>query len=96
MLVFTSVDEGFGIPLMEAFSLGLPVVANHCTSVPELVGNAGILVNDPFNPDELFEAINEAYFNSDKYSKKSKDRSGLFTEESFLKNLVDAYSAKYD
>lgn len=96
LLVFTSVDEGFGIPLMEAFSLGLPVVANHCTSVPELVGNAGILVNDPFNPDELFEAINEAYFNSDKYSKKSKDRSGLFTEESFLKNLVDAYSAKYD
>lgn len=43
-LVFPSSFEGFGIPLVEAFSLGVPVIAADNTSMPEIVGDAGILV----------------------------------------------------
>ena len=43
-LVFPSSFEGFGVPLVEAFSLGVPVVAADNTSIPEIVDGAGILV----------------------------------------------------
>lgn len=43
-LVFPSGFEGFGVPLVEAFTLGVPVIAANNTSVPEVVGDAGLLV----------------------------------------------------
>ncbi|MBI4160779.1 MAG: glycosyltransferase family 4 protein [Candidatus Yanofskybacteria bacterium] len=43
-LVFPSSFEGFGIPITEAFMLGIPVIAADNTSIPEVVGDAGILV----------------------------------------------------
>ena len=49
ILVHTAPYEGFGIPLAEAMSQGLPVVAANATSIPEVVGNGGLLVG----PNEL-------------------------------------------
>jgi glycosyltransferase involved in cell wall biosynthesis len=45
MLVLPSLDEGFGIPALEAMTLGVPVVASDRGALPEVVGAAGILVN---------------------------------------------------
>ena len=50
VLVMTSRHEGFGVPALEAMSLGLPVVANDAGALPEVVGDAGLLVDagDPY------------------------------------------------
>ena len=61
MIAFTSVDKGFEFPLIESMSLGLPVIANRCTSVPEIVGDAGILVKNLFDSNELRESIFKAW-----------------------------------
>ena len=56
MLVQPSFEEGFGIPVLEAMSLGLPVVAANRGSLPEVLGDAGPLV-DPQQPAEIANGI---------------------------------------
>jgi glycosyltransferase involved in cell wall biosynthesis len=56
MLVLPSLDEGFGIPALEAMTMGVPVVASNRGAVPEVVGDAGILV-DPEDVSALAMAI---------------------------------------
>jgi len=56
LLVQPSFEEGFGLPVLEGMSLGVPVVAANRGSLPELVGDAGPLV-DPERPDEIAAAI---------------------------------------
>jgi glycosyltransferase involved in cell wall biosynthesis len=57
-LVFVSYFEGFGIPLVEAMRCGCPVIAGNRTSLPEVVGDAGKLV-DPFQVNEITGAMLE-------------------------------------
>jgi glycosyltransferase involved in cell wall biosynthesis len=52
MFVYPSLYEGFGIPLLEAFSSGCPVIASNVTSIPEVGGNAAIYF-DPSSEDEI-------------------------------------------
>ncbi len=55
-LAFPSLYEGFGIPVLEAMSRGCPVLAAHTTALPEVVGDAGVLI-DPDSPDLWAEAM---------------------------------------
>ena len=57
LFVFPSYYEGFGLPLLEAMQAGCPVVAANATSVPEVVGTAGVLVPDPRDPEALAQAV---------------------------------------
>lgn len=56
VFAYPSVYEGFGFPPLEALACGTPVVTSDVSSLPEIVGDAGILV-DPHRPDELFRAF---------------------------------------
>lgn len=56
MLVYPSLYEGFGLPPLEAMACGTPVVASNTTSLPEVVGEAGVLV-DPYEPEAIAEGI---------------------------------------
>ena len=58
IFVFPSIYEGFGLPPLEAMACGVPVIASNCSSLPEIVGDAGLLVN-PYNINELADAIRE-------------------------------------
>lgn len=55
-LTFFSNFEGFGLPVIEAFALGTPVVASNTTSIPEIAGDGAILA-DPAQPDAMAAAI---------------------------------------
>lgn len=54
--VYPSFFEGFGIPPLEAMACGTPVVVSNATSLPEVVGDAGLYF-DPYNEEEMTEAI---------------------------------------
>lgn len=55
-LMFCSLYEGFGLPALEAFSLGCPVVASNNSSLPEIVGDAGLQV-DPYDVAKMRDAL---------------------------------------
>jgi glycosyltransferase involved in cell wall biosynthesis len=56
MLVVPSLDEGFGIPVVEAMTVGVPVIAANRGALPEVVGDAGQLV-EPLDDDAMAEAM---------------------------------------
>jgi glycosyltransferase involved in cell wall biosynthesis len=60
VLVLPTRWEGFGLVLAEALACGLPIVATHVGGVPEVLGDTGIPLIPPRNPDALRRAILEA------------------------------------
>lgn len=72
--VFPSLHEGFGIPPLEAMACGTPVITSSVASLPEVVGDAGLLVN-PYSVDEIAEAIYRVV--SDKNLQEQMRRNGL-------------------
>ena len=92
-LVFPSLEEGFGFPILEAMSYGLPVVTSNCSSMPEVAGDAALLV-DPRNPSEIAEAmrrIAEDKSLADDLRKKGFQRAKLFSWESCAKKTWEVY-----
>jgi glycosyltransferase involved in cell wall biosynthesis len=55
-LTYVSYFEGFGIPIVEAFRCGTPVITSNRTSMPEVGGDA-VLLTDPFNPGDIASAM---------------------------------------
>lgn len=55
-LLYISLYEGMGLPLIEAMKSGLPLVASNCSAIPEVAGDAALLV-DPNNSQEIAESV---------------------------------------
>lgn len=88
-LVNPSVYEGFGLTLVEAMSLGCPVIAGNTGSQTEVVGKAGILV-EPGNIQALQNAMEKMLKNStdrQHFSSLGKQRAKMFSWESFAKAI---------
>ncbi len=62
-LLYVSYFEGFGIPILEAMSAGIPVITSNVTSMPEVAGDAALFV-DPFSIDSIKEAMLSIYRDS--------------------------------
>jgi glycosyltransferase involved in cell wall biosynthesis len=56
LFVFPSLYEGFGLPPLEAMASGTPVVTSNVSSLPEVVGDAAVLI-DPYEPESIAEAM---------------------------------------
>lgn len=74
VFVYPSLYEGFGLPVLEALQCGCPVITSNSSSLPEVVGDAAILVN-PKNVDEISQAIDRVLM--DKFLKKELKKLGL-------------------
>lgn len=80
VFVYPSVYEGFGFPPLEALACGVPVITSHASSLPEVVGTAGIMV-DPYQPDELCRAM-EAVLGDQEFSQSLVEK-GLIQAKNF-------------
>ncbi len=80
LFVFPSKYEGFGLPILEAMSYGIPVVSSGTTALPEVVGDAGIMC-DPDNPLKMADAIENVL--SDDTLRKALIQKGLIRAAGF-------------
>jgi glycosyltransferase involved in cell wall biosynthesis len=63
-LVWPSIFEGFGLPVLEAMACGTPVITSNVTSLPEVAGEAALMIN-PYNKDELTAALQQVLIDAD-------------------------------
>ncbi len=92
-LVSPSLDEGFGLPLLEAMACGAPVIAGTTGAQPEVVGDAGLLV-DPFRTEAIAEAMEALWTDAslrERLRQQGLERARLFTPEQTLQQLLDTY-----
>ncbi|MEO8502123.1 MAG: glycosyltransferase, partial [Vicinamibacteria bacterium] len=65
-LVLASLDEGFGLPVLEAMTTGLPVVCSSGSSLEEIAGGAAELIKDPRDEDSIVEALSRVVEDPDR------------------------------
>jgi len=91
--VYPSLYEGFGLPLLEAMQCGTPVIASDSTSMPEVVGDAGLLV-PPTDADALSEALLRLATDDElaaELRRRSRSRAASFSWERTAAATVGAY-----
>ncbi len=92
-LAFPSLYEGFGLPPLEAMACGCPVVASNASAVPEVVGEAALLV-DPRDPGSLAAALERVLSDGGlrrSLSRKGIERASLFTWERAARETRGVY-----
>ncbi|WP_261510075.1 glycosyltransferase family 4 protein [Chryseobacterium paludis] len=90
---YMSFYEGFGLPPLEAMQCGVATVTSNTSSLPEVVGDAGIML-DPSDEKLLSKIMLDLYLNEplrEKYARKGLDRSALFSWEKSAEELVTIY-----
>lgn len=95
VFVFPSLYEGFGMPILEAMACGTPVVASNAASLPEVIGEAGLLV-DPNDTEGLAEAIAHLLTNhefSQTLRQRGLERVRLFTWEHTAEKVYTVYQS---
>jgi glycosyltransferase involved in cell wall biosynthesis len=91
--VYPSYFEGFGLPPLEAMQCGTPVITGDRTSLPEVVGDAGLMV-DPFDEDALASAIarmiDDVALRAD-FRRKGLDRARMFNWQRTARLTLEIY-----
>jgi glycosyltransferase involved in cell wall biosynthesis len=94
-LLYLSLAEGFGLPLAEAMSMGAPIIASNRTSIPEVVGDAGSIV-DPENTEEVVSAVSDLLSSQplrDAMVARGKARAKQFDGKVAASRMVEVYEA---
>ncbi len=88
--VFPSLYEGFGLPPLEAMACGTPAIVSNVSSLPEVVGEAALLV-DPYDVDDLPKAMRRVMTEeglSEELRRKGLDRAKAFSWEATAKSIL--------
>jgi glycosyltransferase involved in cell wall biosynthesis len=92
-VVFPSLYEGFGLPVLEAMTLGTPVLTSNTSSIPEVAGDAALQVN-PYDTRAIREAIRALDHDDELCARLSHSgllRQQLFTAQAYANRLLDVY-----
>ena len=90
-LVFPSLFEGFGIPLVEAMTTGCPIACGDVCSIPEVVGEAAMMF-DPRNPDSIADAVETLLRDPEvgkQLAQKGRKRAKLFSWEKAAQEALE-------
>lgn len=93
--VYPSFYEGFGIPPLEAMAVGTPVIASRTSSLGEVVGDAGLLV-DPRSPAEIADAMDAVFADlglAETLRQRGRERARRFTWERTAASLEAAFAS---
>jgi glycosyltransferase involved in cell wall biosynthesis len=93
IFVFPSLYEGFGLPPLEAMVHGTPVVTSNVSSLPEVVGNAAVLVN-PENVFEIMRALHRVLMDQalrDRMKERGYKQATRFSWELSVRRILDVY-----
>ena len=88
-LVFPSLYEGFGAPALEAMALGTPVIASNCASLPEIIGDGGLVL--PLEEAAWANALVEVHARRDELVRRGYTRASQFTAAQSAQDLCRAY-----
>jgi len=95
LLVYPSLYEGFGLPILEAMACGTPVVASNTSSIPEVAGNAAILV-PPTDEGEILAAVRSVLKDQDRQEdmrRRGLARAATFSWERTARETLAVYRA---
>ena len=95
LFAFPSLYEGFGLPVLEAMACGVPVVCSNASSLPEVAGEAGLLV-DPLDTDGLAEAMRRVLKDSGlrrEMIARGVAQAARFTWERAARQLLDVFGS---
>ncbi len=98
IFLYPSLRESFGIPILESMACGTPVIAGNTSSMPEVIGDNGILA-DPFNSEDIASKILLLENNNDLYDKIRSyglERVKSFSWKNTAENLIKVYTSIYD
>ncbi len=96
--IYPSLYEGFGLPPLEAMQCGVPVITSNTSSLPEVVGDSGILV-DPKDTEQISQAMLLLLTNSElreSYIRKGKEKATHFSWESCANKTIAGYQTAWD
>jgi glycosyltransferase involved in cell wall biosynthesis len=94
-LIFPSLYEGFGLPVLEAMLLGTPVVTSGVASLPEVAGDAALLVN-PYDVSDIARAIRQIVEDADlrsELSARGRTQAAVFSVERYRERVAHLYAA---
>lgn len=94
VFVFPSLYEGFGLPPLEAMAHGTPVVTSNTSSLPEVVGNAAVLVN-PENVFELMRALHRVLVDQqlrDRLKQRGYEQAARYSWEASVQRILQIYA----
>lgn len=95
VFVYPSLYEGFGIPVLESMSCGTPVVASNVSSIPEIAGDSGILV-DPESVKGIVAGIEKGIRRMSSLEKQVQSQAKKFSWKRTASKTMDIYTKVYE